>query len=111
MQYPVINVERTGKRIQRICEKRGISAREIQEFMGFAARQSVYDWFRGKNLPALDNLYALSRLLMVPMDTLVAASDQTEPAEGCKRYELAALPRLGMNRIVVRYRELLSTSL
>ncbi len=111
MQYPVINVERTGKRIQRICERKGISAREIQEFMGFSARQSVYDWFRGKNLPTLDNLYALSRLLMVPMDTLVAASDQTEPAEVCGRYELAVLPRLGMRRILVRYSELLSTSL
>ena len=79
--------------------------------MGFSARQSVYDWFRGKNLPTLDNLYALSRLLMVPMDTLVAASDQTEPAEVCGRYELAVLPRLGMRRILVRYSELLSTSL
>ena len=111
MQYPVINVERTGKRIRRICERQGIDAREIQELMGFAARQSVYDWFRGKNLPSLDNLYALSRLLKVPMDKLVAASDQSEPEDACSMYELSPLPGMSRGRILLRYVETLSTSL
>jgi len=111
MQYPVINVKRTGKRIQKICESQGICAKEIQEFMGFSARQSVYDWFRGKNLPTLDNLYALSRLLKVPMEDLVAASDQPEPGRTCQVYEMVALPRASMRKLVIRYKELLSTSL
>ncbi len=33
--------------------------------------QSVYHWFDGKSMPTLDNLYALSELLQVPMDMLV----------------------------------------
>lgn len=48
MQYPVIDVEETGKRIREICDLRGIQAREIRDYMNFAAMQSVYDWFRGR---------------------------------------------------------------
>ncbi len=44
MQYPVIDVEETGKRIREICDLRGIQAREIRDYMNFAAMQSVYDW-------------------------------------------------------------------
>lgn len=104
MRYPVISVEKTGKRIREICERQGICAREIQEYMGFSAAQSVYDWFRGKNLPSVDNLYALSRLLKVTMETLVVASDQEEAWGVC---EIAVLPRMDRHKIVVKYRELL----
>lgn len=104
MRYPVISMEKTGKRIREICERQGICAREIQEYMGFSAAQSVYDWFRGKNLPSVDNLYALSRLLKVTMDMLVVAADQGEGGNVC---EIAALPRRGSQKNVMKYRELL----
>ena len=108
---PVIDMVRTGQNIGRLRKQAGLSVRDLQDIFGFATPQAIYKWQQGAALPTLDNLYALSRLLMVPMDTLVAASDQTEPAEVCGRYELAVLPRLGMRRILVRYSELLSTSL
>lgn len=104
MRYPVISVEKTGKRIREICKRQGICAKEIQEYMGFSAAQSVYDWFRGKNLPSVDNLYALSRLLKVTMDMLVVAADQGEAGNVC---EIAALPRRDSQKVMMKYRELL----
>ena len=83
MQYPVIDVEETGKRIREICDLRGIQAREIRDYMNFAAMQSVYDWFRGKNLPSLDNMYALSRLLEVSIDSLIVAQDEGDGGTEC----------------------------
>ncbi|MCI9423817.1 helix-turn-helix domain-containing protein [Lachnospiraceae bacterium WCA-9-b2] len=102
MRYPVISVERTGKRIRDICVRQGICAKEIQEYMGFSAVQSVYDWFHGKNLPSVDNLYALSRLLKVSMERLLVTSDQEETGRVC---ELMALPRKDSRKMVMWYRE------
>lgn len=76
MEYPVIDMKRTGEKIKSICRENGISAREIREYMNFSSVQSVYDWFRGKNMPSLDNFYALSRFLHVSMEQLICASDQ-----------------------------------
>lgn len=102
MRYPVICVEQTGKKIREICARQGICAREIQEYMGFSAVQSVYDWFRGKNLPSVDNLYALSRLLKVSMERLLVTSDQEELSRVC---ELIALPRRDGRKVIMCYRE------
>ncbi len=104
MRYPVISMKKTGDKIREVCERRGIRAKEIQEYMGFSAVQSVYDWFRGKNMPTVDNLYALSRLLNVSMETLVAASDQEESGGEC---ELKVLQKRKYQKIVMRYKELL----
>lgn len=102
MRYPVISVERTGKRIREICARQRICAKEIQEYMGFSAVQSVYDWFRGKNLPSVDNLYALSRLLKVSMESLLVTFDQEELGRMC---ELMALPPRDSRKMVMWYRE------
>lgn len=75
MQYPVIDVEKTGRRMQELCRSREISTKTIQEFMNFSNTQSVYNWFGGKTMPSLDNFYALSRLLGVPMEAIIVASD------------------------------------
>lgn len=36
--------------------------------------QSVYRWTDGINMPSLDNLYALSELLQVPIDAIVSGN-------------------------------------
>lgn len=83
MQYPIISVEQTGLKIKEACKEAGICARDIREYMNFASTQSVYDWFRGKNLPSLDNFYALARLLGVPMESLIVDADS--PTGGTRR--------------------------
>ncbi|MDO4332340.1 MAG: helix-turn-helix transcriptional regulator [Eubacteriales bacterium] len=69
--YPVIDVQETGKQLKRECERRKVTPREIQDFLGLAALQSIYNWFQGRALPSLDNFYALSCYLGTRMEELV----------------------------------------
>lgn len=71
---PVVDMERTGQNIKRIMKLKKLSVREIQEFLGLSAPQAIYHWFDGRNLPTLDNLYALSELFNLPLDALVVGN-------------------------------------
>ena len=83
LSYPVIDMNRTGRRLQLECEMREISTKELQQFLGLTSRQSIYGWFQGKAMPTLDNFYALSRYLGVAMEELVVQrgteEEQPEP--------------------------------
>lgn len=81
MEYPVIDMKRTGERIRAVCAAEGVTVKQIREYMGFASVQSIYDWFHGKTLPSVDNLYALSRLLGIPMESLIRATDNAQEYE------------------------------
>lgn len=74
--YPVINTEATGKRIKELCRLCNISVTQVKEFMGFENPQAIYKWLRGESLPTLDNFYALSRLLNVPLDSLIISVEE-----------------------------------
>ena len=69
--YPLIDVLRTGQRLKEACIKKNIEAKEIKQFLGLAAMQSIYNWFQGKALPSLDNFYALSSYLGTELDSLI----------------------------------------
>lgn len=69
--YPVIDVQETGKQLKRECERRRVTPREIRDFLGLSALQSIYSWFQGRALPSLDNFYALSCYLGTRMEELV----------------------------------------
>ncbi len=69
--FPVIDLKETGKNLRRIMDRRGISAKEVQQYLNLASVQSVYNWCNGINMPTIDNLYALSQLFRVPIDTIV----------------------------------------
>lgn len=72
--FPVIDLPATGANIRRLRQTKGLSVRDLQQFFGFEEPQAIYKWQRGQSLPTVDNLYALSTLLDVPMnDILVAA--------------------------------------
>lgn len=53
---------------------RGLTVKDIQEYLELSTPQSIYHWFDGRNLPTLDNLYALSELFEVPLDLLVCGN-------------------------------------
>lgn len=74
MEYPVIDLKATGENIARLRKERGITVRQIQEFFGFCQPQAIYKWQRGDSLPSVDNLYALSRILNVPMQEILVES-------------------------------------
>ena len=76
LKYPVISKEETALTLRGLLKSKGISIKYVQEYLGLACVQSVYQWLDGKKLPSLDNLYALSQLLQVSMDELVSGNKQ-----------------------------------
>lgn len=72
--FPMIDKQKTGVRLRRIMDKHGITAKDVQQYLGLGCVQSVYRWFNGQSMPTVDNLYALSVLLQVPIDALVCGN-------------------------------------
>lgn len=72
--FPTINVKETGANLHEIMDKRGITVKDVQEYLNLASVQSVYYWWNGTNMPTIDNLYALSQLLRVPIDAIVCGN-------------------------------------
>ena len=81
MGYPLIDVLRTGQRLKEACIKKNIEAKEIKQFLGLAAMQSIYSWFQGKALPSLDNFYALSSYLGTELDSLIVPQGRHQEHE------------------------------
>ena len=77
ISFPLIDMRATGMNIKRLREMRGLAVRDIQTFLGFSAPQAIYKWQRGDSLPSVENLYALSKILisqlkfLYPLKTLV----------------------------------------
>ena len=84
-----IDKVRTGQQIRLLMEKRGVTVRDVKNALSLACVQSVYHWLDGQSMPTLDNLYALSDLLKVPMDMLVCGNRRYDPnkkiPEGAER--------------------------
>ena len=69
--YPYINFEKTGKQIQKYMNQGGYCVQDIQTYLGLSCKQSVYKWLKGKSLPNLEPLCALSYLFHCTLDDLV----------------------------------------
>ena len=80
-EYPVIDTVATGNNIRQLREKSGLTVKDLQSYFGFEMPQAIYKWQRGESLPSVDNLYALGRLLDVPMEQIIV---QTQPLHTCK---------------------------
>ena len=78
---PTIDVYGTGQRIRKIMEERGYTVSDVQEYLDLVTPQSIYHWFRGRNLPTIDNLYALSELFRVPIDEMVCGNRKERTAK------------------------------
>lgn len=77
-KYPVIDIARTGHNIKRIMQVKGLTVKDIQVFLELSTPQSIYHWFDGRNLPTVDNLYALSELFHLPVDALLIGNREYE---------------------------------
>ena len=69
--FPVIDPIATGKNISSLRKEKGLSVKDLQEYFVFEQPQAIYRWQYGKTLPSVDNLYALSALLDVPMERIL----------------------------------------
>lgn len=76
MQYPNIDIKQTGILLKTMIRSSGYSVKYIQEYLHLSCPQPIYRWFKGKILPSLDHMYALSILLGVHMDELIVPQKQ-----------------------------------
>jgi len=76
MDFPTIDVKATGARIRQLRMERGLTIRDVSEYMGFSTDQAVCKWQRGDSLPSLDNLYALSKLYETTMEDILVGCDE-----------------------------------
>ena len=83
VEFPVIDPVATGKNILSLRKEKGLTVRELQAFFGFEEPQAIYRWQYGTTLPSVDNLYALSSILEVPMERILvrACFDNTNKTE------------------------------
>ena len=97
MDFPVIDPTATGRNIVRLRKARGLTVKDLQVYLGFEEPRAIYKWQRGETLPSVDNLYALSRILQVPMDSILIprqlhllASEQQDDSSCCSAVLTAA---------------------
>lgn len=84
-QYPGIEMVRTGRWLRQMCRYKGVSVAMLREYLRFGSSQSVYGWFCGRTLPSLDNFYAVSQLLRMPLDELIINREEFVPGGFCRR--------------------------
>lgn len=72
-EYPVIDKKKMGDTLKSYMQEQGLTARDVQEYLGLACVQTVYRWMAGVSVPTVDNLYALSRLMNISIDALVVS--------------------------------------
>lgn len=69
--YPVIDLAATGRNILSLRQKKGLTVRDMQKWFNFEEPRAIYKWQSGQSLPSVDNLYALSVLLDIPIEEIL----------------------------------------
>ena len=72
--FPMIDKNATGLNLRKIMDQRGMTVKDVQEYLGLASVQSIYHWLNGISMPTIDNLYALSELFGVSIDDMVCGN-------------------------------------
>jgi len=75
-KYTSMDMLMTGELIKRLVSERGYSVSEIQEKLGLSCPQPIYRWYKGQNLPSLDNLFILSGMLGLHMEDFLIQKDE-----------------------------------
>lgn len=83
----VIDLVKTGKNIERLLAERGVTARDVQQRLGFTERRPIYFWIQGKNLPSIDNLFILAEMLQVSIDDILIAKDEYKPQRSVNEHD------------------------
>lgn len=67
MNISGIDMDATSKKISRLIDESGYSDKELGRIMGLSV-QSINKWRHGRNLPDIENLFILSRILGTKVD-------------------------------------------
>ena len=81
-----IDKVKTGQQIRLLMEKRGVTVRDVKNALSLACVQSVYHWLDGSSMPTIDNLYALSELLQVPIDDMLCGNRELKKNDGQRNF-------------------------
>ena len=90
--FPVIDPVATGENIVRLRKERGMTVRDLQDWFGFEEPRAIYKWQHGETLPSVDNLYALSALLEVPIEDSLVGSRQVNTLIHIERQDDSCRP-------------------
>ena len=90
--FPVIDPVATGANIVRLRKERGMTVRDLQDWFGFEEPRAIYKWQHGETLPSVDNLYALSALLEVPIEDILVGSRQVNTLIRIERQDDSCRP-------------------
>ena len=72
---PTIDMVKTGEKIESLRRASGFTVSELQEYLGFNTPQSIYKWQKGKVIPTVDHLVALSSLFEVIIDEIIIVEE------------------------------------
>ena len=72
--FPIIDKKKTGINLRLLMDERGLTVKDIQQYLNLGSVQSVYHWLNGLSLPTVDNLYALSYLFQIPVDDMLCGT-------------------------------------
>ena len=72
---PTIDMVKTGEKIENLRKGKGLTMSELQDYLGFNTPQSIYKWQKGKVVPTVDHLVALSSLFEVAIDEIIIIED------------------------------------
>ena len=84
--YPAVDIIETGQNIKRIMKEKGLSVTEIQDFLQLGSPQGIYHWFEGRSLPSLDNMYALSEMFCMPVDSIIRGNRKYVFVSSCDEW-------------------------
>lgn len=73
---PTINMAATGKNINTLRKRAGISVKQLQDVLGFNTPQAIYKWISGVSMPTIDNLVILAAVLGVTIDEIIVLDEQ-----------------------------------
>lgn len=68
---PVIDMTATGRNIERLRKRAGLTVKDMQDVFGFSTPQAIYKWQRGTAMPTLDNLVVLAAIFNATIDEII----------------------------------------
>ena len=73
-RFPQVDIVATGWKIKMIMDAKRLSVKDVQKYLKLSSPQSIYHWIEGRNMPTIDNLYALSELFDMPIDSMIVGN-------------------------------------
>lgn len=92
--FQPIDQIKTGIKLKKMLKAAGYDVKDIQEYLHLSCPQSIYRWFKGKILPSVEHLCALSKLLNVHMEDLLVLQGQYMEDSIVKTMEVVRAGRL-----------------